>query len=250
MIEWIVSALIKDNTNTLEEYVKEDNTIDDEKRLQIFKQLQYITPFTISDDTLNFLIEIGNEYGYYLLENHLSYGANFERLKRVIPLVDHEGNIDNFIQMILRYANNYKPYLSFGHSTAHMLKQRYCVIEYINYLEDKLTLDDITEILTKILKCTANQDVKDVNSYVIIDILLYITFRVINNLILQLPEYDYVNSIIEKLAILSIKINSSQVLTETLLKHTNNPQEIINTANQLTIIPLPPNYTSFFSEDI
>lgn len=236
-IDWIVSSINNDNVISLDDYI-------DKRRREIFNQIKYVRPLVISNKMLEFLISIGQEEEYSKLSYYLSMSGNLKQLQRVLPLLDHDSYIDILSQLINKLSHNYDPYTflnGIGPPESQVLNMRLSILEFINFLSDKLTLRDISEILNQ-------SQVRDIdrNSYVVNDIILYILFRAINDELLQSSDPDF----IEEFALLSLYNNSSQTLIDMLFKYVPNPQEIIDDVNHMILIVKPNNYVSFFEEDI
>lgn len=195
-----------------------------------------LTPFIISDDTLDFILKVNEETGGYDVISFLLYGfglwGQYEQMIRMLPLMTDKENILSILgQIIQTYAASYNvdPFSN--------LRKAFLMLS--DYLQDKLTLEDVSGVYRELYH--ANY------LYVQYDCLLYLIFKVINNEMLKSTPSD----IIEEFAIMSIRNKASYILTQTLLKYVNNSEQFeINVINQQGFQDKPPDYISLFAEDV
>lgn len=195
-----------------------------------------LEPFIISDKTLDFILEVNEKTEGYDAMDFLVYAlglwGQYNQMLRILPLMTDKSDILSILEQIIQIYSAF-------YNTEPVLNFRKAFLIFADYLQDKLTLNEINEVYDELRR--ANY------LYVQYDCLLYLVFKVINDEMLKsTPTY-----IIVQFAAMSIRNKTSYILTQTLLKYIPNAEQFENNViNQQGFENQPPNYISLFAEDV
>lgn len=119
---------------------------------------------------------------------------------------------------------------------------RTSILIFIDLLGNLLTLEDANGLSRYAIG-------SDVNYYIVNDVVLYLTFRIINDEKLNdMSDYN-----IRSLVYLAIQNNTPDHLTNTLLKYVDTELmigDVLNRVESRRVLNKPQDYVSFFQEDV